>query len=945
MLIAFEQLRKLNELLAELKEHGRLVDYRLILKLNMSVNLYVVTDKLSIHDIDSMLSDITMAVDREILSVEEFQADDYYKSLFESTKNLDFSLRRSLSNVLEIDDDLEKLESCPIVSFYSFKGGVGRTTALALYASHYAMVHSKKIFIIDCDFEAPGLINFYGIRNEESPKNGIIEYLKDKEALAQIDLNDNYIYEVSKKYSGDGAIYILPSGNIFDSLDRQDYIEALARIDVHSSTTMIRQLRDLIVEINKAYRPDVILIDSRTGFTDIFGIIANRLADIVVGFFGNNAQNRPGLHFLLDTVLNKRRNVNLILVLSIISSSFNQVFTSFCDNINKYIQANISGNLDSIPALPMVYLSRYPSLERIGTDDEEPDDFVTMIERRMLSDYQELFDKLSDQISGVGSARNLATCVSLGSEITPNSDISRIGEIYPATEKRPELSSLKATILRNVYDKYPATYAENIDFSDDFLKAQFYFRRCMDDIFNTDKFLLLGGKGTGKTAFYRALSKIDFLNNLLKRAQKNHLKYKVVTVISMPGETESMKKFIDVASRFQLSQVADSEFFFRRFWEVYIWLALRLDDSKTGYISTSGLEARQIRDDNATAEYFLKCISDDSYFTQIEKELYDIDTFFKKSDMQALLLFDQLDKVVKPNLWSRAIAPLIRFAQSNNFVRLQPRLFVRRDLFNKLGNLTNKESLVQQAINLEWAKEELFAFFFKVVFAHSQDDFTNYCDGTDIVSDAKLKDIRQKLARPNSYNQLPPEQYYMKPLVEVFFGRYAGMQGKYGEMYDWIHRNICNADETVSLRPFLDLIRYAIEKQQERPDLNQADCPILSPECFKADVREKAVGGHFKDLADEEGNEALRLIMQDIKDDRVPREFKRVSLMQDDFEKLLKLIIKQHEELTNATLLELEDTLILNGIIFVKYMPGGKKRFTFAYLYKYYLGLRSERKW
>jgi cellulose biosynthesis protein BcsQ len=383
MVLAFEELRKLETLFSKLKEQNRVVDYRIILKLNMSANIYIVTDKASFQQIESLTKETKLLIDIEFITEEEFHADNYYDTLFKNTKTLDWGLRRSLSNIMENDD--HGLDSCPIVSFYSYKGGVGRTTALALFASYYSIVHSKKVFIIDCDFEAPGLINFYGIKNEDLPKNGFVEYIKDKEASFEINLHDNYVYEVSKKYSGDGEIHLLPAGNIFDPLDRTDYIEALARIDIHSSTTMISQFSDVISDINKEYNPDVILIDARTGFSDVFGIISNRLSDIVVGFFGNNVQNIPGLHFFLDILL-KKRNVNLILVLSILSSSFSKELSIFRDKINEYIQSNIEDELTSLPALPIFYLSRYPSLEKVGTDDEDPDDFVTAIERRMLSD-------------------------------------------------------------------------------------------------------------------------------------------------------------------------------------------------------------------------------------------------------------------------------------------------------------------------------------------------------------------------------------------------------------------------------------------------------------------------------------------------------------------------------------------------------------------------------
>jgi cellulose biosynthesis protein BcsQ/GTPase SAR1 family protein len=922
MLKIFNRLRELDKKLSAWKEQKKIYDYRLILKLNMSVNLYIKTDNMSDAEIESLIGNETIDIDVEKITSMEFAEDDYYSSLFKNTQPLDLGLRRSLSNIIEYDNDDEELQSCPIVLFYSYKGGVGRTTALALFATYYAFHSAKKIFIIDCDFEAPGLINFYDISNEELPKNGIVEYILDKIAYSEISLRDSYVYEVSKRYSGDGEINLLPAGNIFAESDRWDYLEALARLDLHGTSTIVKQFKEVILDINKEYKPDVILIDSRTGFNDVFGIIAHKLANIIVGLFGNNTQNRPGLHFCLDTLLHKKsRNVNLILVLALISTSFSNSLKAFENVIEDYIQNNISDDINSsLPALPIFALQRHPSLEKVGTDEEDPEDFIALMVRKMLSDYQELFLKLEQQLSNFSADKT---------------DTKKFSH--------PDQPSLKVAILKQLDEHFPEPYAENINFTDKFLESEFYFRKCMEDIFNHSKFLLIGGKGTGKTAFYQALRKEVFFNNLIKRAQKQHIKYQVINIISLAEDPEPERiKFIDTAANFNQEAISDPEYFYRRFWTVFIWNAIRLDDAKTGFKSQAKQEINPILNNSATATFLHKCIVEENIFDEIETELQEFDKFLSQNDKYCMIIFDRLDQVVKPARWSKAISPLIRYCQTHNFKRILPKLLVRRDLFNKLGNLTNKESLEKQTINLEWNKEELYAFFFKIIFAHSKSkkDFFAYLRSIDFFSEGKLKEIEQKLNKKNSYNQLPPDEYLLRPLVEVFFGKRAESRGNY-EMYDWIHKNLMNADRTISLRPFLDLIKYAIKEQQKNPHLNNKNYPILSPKCFNAEVRKQAVTRHFEDLAKEEGNEALSIIISDIKDDRISRELKVSPLFQNNFERLLKEIIKQHNELKDKSLKELEDTLVLNGIIFFKYIPGGRKQYTFAYLYKYYLGLRS----
>jgi len=397
MLTSFEAMRRIAGKLEKLKEKGRIEDFRLILKLNMTVNLFVITNPLTGDEIESVIKDEKIEIDLEKVTEEDFLSDDdYYRSLFKITKPLDLGLRRTLSNVIDYDEDFDgKIPSCPVVLFYSYKGGVGRTTAMVLFAAYYAMHHGKKVFILDCDFEAPGLLNFFGFGNEGISKNGIVEYMKDKEAFPDIRLSDEYVFEASKKYSGKGDIYVLPAGNIMNEADRDDYLEALARLDIHGSRVIGEQFESVMTDIKDRYNPDVVLIDSKTGFNDIFGIIGNRLADIIVGFFGNNAQNRPGLHFFLDTLLNKKHNVKLIFVHSFISRRFNKRVKAFREEIDTYIQ---NSELDN---LPVFGLSRNTFLEDIGTSDEDPDDFIAFTERNVSGDYNELFQNLARQIDGL----------------------------------------------------------------------------------------------------------------------------------------------------------------------------------------------------------------------------------------------------------------------------------------------------------------------------------------------------------------------------------------------------------------------------------------------------------------------------------------------------------------------------------------------------------------
>jgi len=936
MLVTLNKLRELEKKLDEYQQKRSIIDFRIILRLNLVANLYIVLGKLSESALKRELSKTGLELDTIFITQDESESDAYYSSLFKNTKKFDMSLRRSLSYLIESPQP-SNISSAPIITFYSYKGGVGRTTALAMFASYCAMHQGKKVFIIDCDFEAPGFTNFFGLGPLSRPKNGIVEYIKDKEALANITLNDDYVYSISKEYTGEGEINLFPAGNLSSEQDINDYLEALARLDIHSTTTIVDQLSSVFNDINDTYHPDIILLDSRTGFTDIFALTAVKFSTIVVGFFGNGYQTIPGIQFFLSTILKHFYTIKPIMVLSILSSSFSKQMEIFQTNFEEYILRNMP-DVDSLPVIPSHYLSRYPSLEKIGTEEEDLADFITVVRNKAFNDYIKLFEEILNALDQVKITREPAAeaCEPLPAKSDENKSLPS------------KMLQLKTTIITSLQANFPAPYGDYLPRDDpEFWSSRFYFRTAMEDIFNSEKFLLLGSKGTGKTAFYLALKQDDFFSKLLRRAQKHSIKFKCISVISMRGDSEQTFRFIDASSHFLPTSIKDPDFFYRRFWVVFIWNAIRLDADKIGYEASLHLNVRPVTDDADSANYLRNYINDKDVYPKIEKDLQLIDSWALQNDMHLLLTFDRLDEVIRPILWSDAIAPLISYCNSLRFKRIFPKLFIRRDLFNRLGNLTNKEALDRQAINLEWSREELYAFFFKIVFANSKAQYLEYAQSVKDLDHTTLDKISNTIKQTDSYNQLPPDEQVLRPLVEVFFGKYAlsGKQARhYGDMYDWIYKNLQNADRTISLRPFLDLIKYAIQRQNSYSWLKDCGYPVIDPRSFNAEVRGRAVEGHIKDLSQEKGNEALNLIINDIRGDRVPVSLKFSSLSQPDFEELMKCIVQNNQDsphLKDLSIIDLENILKLNGIVFIKYGQRGAKRYNFAYLYKYFLGLRS----
>lgn len=922
MLKSFAVIEKLDEQLRTLVNTKIISDFKLDLTLNQSLTVYIVSDTLVEK---SQLYSHTLNLDElekyeiryEFLTPLLKEADEY-SYLFESSTKVNYGVRRTLQSLIEPKKILNNKNKTPVITFYSYKGGVGRTTSIALFARYYANL-GKRVFVLDCDFEAPGLINFFGVSQFDNPKNGVVEYINDKKFDKTTSLNENYVYEVSSIYSGEGRIHMMPAGNIFGT-DTQHYLEGLARVDINGPDSLLQEFRGIFNDIEKNYSPDVILVDSRTGFNNVFGALS-QLSHTVVGLAGDDHQNEPGLSMLIEQFTGEQLDINLCLVLSIVSSSVPRRVNAFKNKVESLLDSEIK--------LPIFHFQRATELELIGTDSESLED-VQFFTSDRSSFYFPFFDYLSTEISKSFSENvsDLNEPVVTQHKVIVTPIQEELGKENSNAPSNPQMQAieLRNEILSSLVDNFPQQYAEYETYKQSFYRDKFFIRQCMQDLFLPEYKILLGGKGTGKTSFYKALQYKDFFEVLTQRAEKKHLKFDIKNIISEQGNVG----FINFSSQF--SKLLENESNVRKLWIIYIWASIARKQGKDDHPLFF-----EIKDNEDTVKSFQRIINSSVLYGDIETSLSEIDNELKLRDQRLIITFDQLDFVVTPTDWDKGISPLIRLTQSNTWSRIHPKLFLRRDLFNKLGNLTNKNALSNQTVNLEWSQEEMYAFLFKVIFSCSKDSFIEFLKRT-LPNNFIEQNIIRRLRKANQFNQLPADSNDLKPLVEAFFGPSSY---SYTNAYDELYNNLKNADKTVSLRPFLDLIRLAIEEQAKDNYKKRGEAILSVRYCDNKNVRSQAVDNYFNDLAKEAGNELIRHFVGDIRNNLVPKHLKCSSLEQHDFEELVECVRSNHEDLLRFSVTEFEEDLKLNGVMFVTYISGHRKKYSFAYLYKYYMDLIS----
>lgn len=170
-----------------------------------------------------------------------------------------------------------------IYTFYSYKGGVGRTMALANVAALLAK-WGHSVLVVDWDLEAPGIERFFlkisqALSEQRRSTPGIVDLISAKATGGEIDWSECLL----KAYPFGPAtpVLILSAGR-----DDEQYTKRLQALDFLQLFSQ-KDLGSYIDKLRKdwASKFKFVLIDSRTGITDIGGICTIYLPDILVLLF------------------------------------------------------------------------------------------------------------------------------------------------------------------------------------------------------------------------------------------------------------------------------------------------------------------------------------------------------------------------------------------------------------------------------------------------------------------------------------------------------------------------------------------------------------------------------------------------------------------------------------------------------------------------------------
>lgn len=934
--------------------------FKILIRVNCSVDVYILTSNLHLASQyeDEFYTELCSLTDEDgnfynrhkknlkitftFVNREEAECDPYYANMFANNDDIiDWGPRYRFDSLLKSKNvfSIKGESKAPVVTFYSYKGGMGRTTTMVAYAMSLAVNENefkrKRVVIIDCDLEAPGYLNFFDLSEhnglQSGKKNGLVEFLSDAQLTSHpenLDIND-YIINVGDDnknnfaYNNLNNIWLIPAGNLNEGYtdlgegsDRNDYLEGLAKINLSSVNSVVKYFNILLDRINETIEPDIILLDSRTGFNDIFGTAALYLSSSVIGFFGFSRQTQPGLMNLLREYYNEENTFSLQLVFSILPEKADD---AWIENHKKEVQQYISYIGTENKDYPsFLYLHRNPLLEKIGTGDELSDSaFVELVKGQKFNDYNIMFEKINNKFF----------------KETP---------VNTYTSKTPAIQ-LRNVVLKHLKDALVnvSNFAEDTQIKEE----QFFYRNCMKELFDPKKFLIQGYKGTGKTYLYKALADKEISANIQKWSgtQKQDL-LEPIFVNILPTNEISL-----VFDNIRYGTIDEPEYYFNTFWQIYTWNALLLCPEFSSIKEQSEL-SKYIKPLDGAGYAKEALIRIDKLIdlgvkalVAVDKDMLHLNEYLQKQQKRLFVLYDRLDTCINPLRWNKAVSPLINYWRNNceSFSNITPKVFVRTDLFKQIEG-TNTARLENSIIHIEWSIGEVFGFFFKLIFSNENASKAYWAIAEKVGIDPNyIKNTKASFTKfpKNQFKDLSIAQ--MKLIIEVFFGKIVKVGViTLGSPWEYFEKELSNADNTaISLRPFINTLNSnAVDKALAKTERYVQNGIITSEIYASKSVREDTTEKYFADLTQDAFSKDL-LRFKEVIRTSVGEKYRYKALTETQFEELISITFSR---ITESPVVKAPDDLkrliFANGIMAEKITTKGRY-YRFAPIYWYSWGL------
>jgi len=653
------------------------------------------------------------------------------------------------------------------IVFYSFKGGVGRTTAL----THVALILAKrgrKVVAVDLDIEAPGLSSALDITQ---PSYGIVDYFYERSYIPEDVEPDISIAEIFSEVSimnAPGRLFVVPAGSL-----NLSYLSKIDDLRANITNERGENLWSTFYrEITEQLQPDVILVDSRTGLNEWGAFSLLRVADKAIVFLYPNEQNRQGIHLLTDALAGILPTYFVFSPVPAVSDLGMEMVKRQWESLqardnNAHVKTDaddedeiLNGEIDPTAGdatdltddNPIVI----PYLTSVALADTYPVE-------ELLSYYTRIANVIDEGTNEIRLERMLM-------------DTSSRWKIIESLEF-PEVDAIRNPNLADIFQR-------TTDF-DRFLDAT----TC----------LIRGRKGTGKTALYTLL-----LEHSGKARQLSRKRLDTVTCLSGHGrfrKRPEKDEFLVIGH--EIEQAGRS---WEAFWRAYLFLRMQQEDqfkhllkgSKYQEIRTVLNKVQRGIDDwkKEYTEVLIKMVRDDRLNLLLKDALDDINSQLLESQEVIWFLYDDLDVDFREanELRNKALTGLFQLVQACDVRQLKAigfKIFLREDIWRRLI-FDNKSHFNGRDITLRWTKVDFLRLALRQ--AQQSKEFRNLVD---------------RFSPVENIDQADEEK--IDQALQLLWGQRREQNPNSKYVSRWVYERLTDSSETTFPRSLTVLLKTAKE--------------------------------------------------------------------------------------------------------------------------------------